>query len=176
MLKNISKREKLLAVTTIGIALIAFVYNIIIEPLANYWKYLDNEMKEKEMVLAKHTRILRDKDNIKKLNDEYSKYYRLSKLTKEEESADALGSIERIARAANVQITNIKPMDSKKFDNYEKFTFKVTTESNINDLTKFIYDIQSSEQLLKVERMVLNAKERQPDLIKAILLITKLSL
>ena len=72
-------------------------------------------------------------------------------------------------------MTNIKPLTTKSYDNYSKFTFRITAESRMDELAKFIYDLQSSEQLLKIERMVLRAKERQADTIKAILHITKIS-
>ena len=164
MLKDIANREKILAVMTIGIALTAIVYNI-----------LRDEIREKEVLLAKHRRILRNKDVITELNAEYSKFFQKRELTPEEESAAALSSIEKQARDANVHITNIKPLGVKKLQNYNKFTYRVSAESGIGGLTKFIYNIHSSEQLLKVERMVLRAKERDPGTIKAMLHITKIS-
>lgn len=175
MFENIRKREKILSVVTIGVALIALTYNFVIEPLAKRWNTLKSGIRDKEILLTKHSRILRSKDEIEKLHSEYTKYFETKKLTPEEESAIALSNIEKAARGANVRITNIKPLTIKNFENYTKFTFRVTTESRIGELTKFIYDLQSSEQLLKTERMVLRAKERKPDTIKAILHITKIS-
>jgi len=176
MIKNISVREKMLAGATIGVIIAALLYNMVTEPFARLWKDLDNDIRESEILLAKHSRILRDRENIRSLNKEYSKFFEESILTPEKESALALGSIEKLARGANVHITNIKPMGMRKYDSHSKFTFKITSESRIGELAKFIFELQSSSQLLKVERMVLRAKERQPDAIKAILHITKISI
>ncbi len=175
MLKNITAREKILGGAAISVIAAALFYNIVIEPLAGLWKDLDGDIRDKEILLAKHSRILRERENIGRLNGEYSKYFEESVLTPEEESALALGSIEKLARGASVHITNIKPMGIRKEQNHNKFTFKVTSESRMDELTKFIYELQSSNQLLKVERMVLRAKEREADVIKAILHITKIS-
>lgn len=175
MFRNVTKREKLLAISTISVALIAIVYNFVIEPIINQWNTLDKKIRDKEIILKRHSRILRDKDDIERLRAEYAKYFEANKLTPEEESALALSCIEKMARQTNVRITNIKPLLSKSFENYNRFTFRVATESKLTELTKFIYDLQSSDQLLKVERMVLRAKENEPAVIKAILNITKIS-
>ena len=175
MLKNIAKREKLLGAITAVVVLAALGYNFIIEPLTVRWSILKDEIREKEVLLAKNRRILRNKEVITELNTTYSKYLQIKKLTPEEDSAIALSNIEKQARSANVHITNIKPLAIKKFEDYTKFTYRISAESGMGELTKFIYNLQSSEQLLKVERMVLRAKERNPRTIKSMLHITKIS-
>lgn len=175
MLENITKREKMLGAVTIVAALMALTYNFIIEPLAKQWNTLEEEIRDKEVLLTKHNRILRDKDEIQKLHSEHTRFFQKEKLTPDEESALALSAIEKLARGARTYIINIKPLTTKSYENYDKFTFRVTTESRISELTKFIYDLQSSEQLLKIERMAIRAKERKPGIIKAILHITKIS-
>jgi hypothetical protein len=176
MLKNIKKRERVLGTITIIIAITALSYNFVVEPLTNRWSGLEKEIRDKEILLTKHNRILRDREEIEKLHSEYTKYFQKEKLTPEEESATALSNLEKLARKAKVRITNIKPLAIRSYENYAKFTFKVTTESRIDELTNFIYSLQTSEQLLKTDRMVLRAKERQHEVIKAILHITKISL
>jgi len=175
MLKNITKREKFIGIITISVVFVAIIYNFAIEPLIEQWNTLGEEIRAKESLLRKNNRILRDKDNIERTHSEYTAYFKTEVLSAEEESAKALSSIEKVARNTNVRITNIKPLTIKSFKNYNKYTFRVTTESQIERLCKFIYELQSSQQLLKVERMVLKAKERSPNIIKAILHITKIS-
>ena len=175
MLKNITSREKILGGATAAVIAAALFYNMVVEPLSSLWKDLDNEIRESEILLAKHSRILRNREKINRTSKEFSRYFEESVITPEEESALALGGIEKLARSSNVHITNIKPMGVRGYDNHSKFTFKVTSESQITELVKFIYELQSSDQLLKVERMVLRAKERQANVIKAILHITKIS-
>ncbi len=80
-----------------------------------------------------------------------------------------------MASATNTLIKNIKPLATKSFDRYNKYTFRMTMEGRIDELIKFIYEMQASEQLLKIERMVLRAKERQHEVIKAVVTISKLS-
>ncbi len=175
MFRNIAKRERLLAAAAALTALAAVAYNFIIEPIAGRWRELDLKIRDKEVVLRKYSRILRDKDDIEKERAAYAKYFESKKLTPEEESAGALSRMERAARSSGVRITNIKPLPHKSFECYSEFTFRVAAESTLSELTKFIYDLQSSDQLLKVERMVLRAKENEPATIKSILSITKVS-
>ena len=175
MLNNITKREKALAIITISAVIAALAYNFLVEPLVKRWKGLADEIRGKEALLRKHSRILRGKDMIEQSHSAYIAYFQAEKLTPEEESAIALSTIEKLARGAETRITNIKPLTTKSFENYSKSTFRISLESRIGGLTKFIYDLQSSEQLLKIERLVLRAKEHEPNTIKAILNITKLS-
>ena len=76
MLGNISKREKLLAALTAGVAAIAFTYAFIVEPLINRWKDLDGNIRDKEVLLVKHSKIIRNKKEIESEHKEYEKYYR----------------------------------------------------------------------------------------------------
>lgn len=175
MLRNVTKRERLLVAGTISVALLAVAYNFVIEPVIGQWNSLDRKIRDKEVTLKKHSRILRDKNSIEKMKTEYAKYLGVKKLTPEEESAVVLSRIEKTARDTNVKITNIKPLSYKPFGNYDKSTFRVATESKLSELIKFIYELQSSDQLLKVERMVLRAKEGDATTIKSILNITKIS-
>jgi hypothetical protein len=175
VLKDITKREKILGALTVSVAVVTVAYGFIMEPLINRWNALGRDISDKKGLLAKHSRILRNNDEIEKLHSEYTRYFQTEKLSPEEESASALSNIEKLARETNAHITNIKPLSTKNYENYTKFTFRVTTESRIGELAKFIYKLQSSEQLLKIERMVLRAKERSPDTIKAILHINKVS-
>ncbi len=175
MLNNITKREKILGMISAGVIFGALAYNFVIEPLAKRWNVMEKDIRGKEALLRKHNRILRNKEIIEKLHSEYMEYFATKMLTQEEESAIVLSDIEKMARTANVRITNIKPLAIKSHENYNKYTFRITTESPMSALSKFIYDFQSSQQLLKLERMVLRAKERKRNVIKAILHITKIS-
>lgn len=175
MLRNITKRERLLAGATVSITIAAIAYNFIIDPVIGRWNDLDKKIRDKEAMLKKHSRILRDRSNIEKLRAQYAKYFELKRLTPEEESAVALSLIEKTARETRVQIASIKPIAHKSFENYNKFTFRVSTESRMSELIKFVYDLQSSDQLLKVEKMVMRAKENDPAIIKSVLNITKIS-
>ena len=175
MATGITGREKILGIVTLLAALMVISANFIIKPLAGQWNSLDKDICGKEFLLKKHNRLLHDKNKIKALHAKYAKYLKTKKLTLEEESAEVLSSVEKLARGADVRITSIKPLAPKLFDSYNKFTFRIATESSLQQLGRFIYDIQSSEQLLKVEKMVLRAKERKADAIKGILHITKLS-
>jgi len=175
MLENITKRERIMGAVTIGVALTALLYNFAVEPLLRQWKALDGRIKEKEIAFTKYMRIVRDKDIIEKLYSDYAPYVEDKKSSAEEENAAALDRIEKLARGANVRITNIKPLKIKNFGDYDKYSFRVATESGIEELSKMIYDLQSSPRLLKVDRMVLRAKDREPDVIRAMLQISKIS-
>jgi len=176
MLKNLSKRERLLGSATATLAIAALAYVFVIEPLMSRWSMLEGQIKDKEVLLVKNSKIMRDKRGIQQAYSEFRKYLKQEKTSIEEENALALSSIEKIAKKTSTQITNIKPLTDKRYEDYVKFTLRVTIESDISSLTRFIYELQSSEELLKIEKMVLRAKERSRSTLKAVLHVTKISI
>ena len=167
-INNFSNREKKLALITLAVVMGALTFNFALLPVISGWSYLNKTVSDREAVLTKYARILSDKDEIEELGGLYSKYY-VKQISPDEENAIALSAIEKIANNAGVIITNIKPLSFKSEEYYRKATFRVMTESTLEGLSKFIYDMQLSDQLLKVERMVLRAKENAPSTIKSVL-------
>lgn len=173
MIFSLSKREKFIAFTTIILIVAVLIYVIIIEPLSKKWVHLNKEIASKSVKLKKDLRLLSKKNILEK---EYKNYLNVIKtdLSEEEESTNLLSDLETIAKNDSVAIVNIKPSPTKNLAFYKELIFDISLESSMDEILKFIYDVQSSRKLLKVKRLSLSAKASEPGIIKCALQITKI--
>ena len=171
MISKFSKREQLLLVITIVIVTITLSYGFIIEPLIGAFSNLNRQIETGRLKLQKASKMLMRQDII---TEEYKKYVNFLKPagSDEEEIASMLKTIESIARKNNIHISNIRPQPAKERGYYKEFIFELISEADIDHLIKFIYDLQVSGNLLRVDRLTLSASSSKEGL-KAVMEITK---
>lgn len=175
LLSKFSKREKILLVATILIVSTTVSYVFIIEPIIGAFTKLNRQIETGTLKLERSQKLLKKKGVIEA---EYKKYASLVKplASDEEEIASMLKAIEAIARKNNIHITNIRPQPVAKKPFYKEFIFEFVAEADIARLIKFIYDLQVSGNLLRVNKLTLSATSKKQKGLKAIMEITKPSM
>jgi len=173
MIRNLSKKEKILLTACIVIAGIAIVYGVIIEPIVIHWKTINSEINTKTTLLLKNTRLL---DMNRVLEAEYAKYRGFLDVSQneEEESRKALAEIETISKASKVYIVNVKPRSPKKLGNYKELMLEVVAEGSIEELSRFLYEIETSKARLRISHFTIASKSGSTGSIKAMFLIGKI--
>ena len=174
LFSKFTKRERLVFIITISLISGVALYVFIVEPAYKKWNQLRLEYKSASSKLLKNTRLLANRDNIEKEYDKYKDYIQ-KKEDKGQEIALALKEIETAALGAGVKITSIKPRGEKQLKNYQTYSVELISEATVTQFIKFIYDLESSKKLLKVERLVLSLKSAQSDLLKGTFIIDKIS-
>ena len=112
MRSSVSKREKKLIIFTILVAILGVLYAFIVEPLYKKYININQEIKIKQVRLAKNLKLMREKDAI---TEDFKRYdQRLKKTTsREEEMASVLSEIENIGKTAGVYLSDVKPQRTK---------------------------------------------------------------
>lgn len=174
LFSRFSKRERFLFIFTICVVLSVGLYIFILEPVYKKWAQVGVEFESANVRLFKNLKLLTDKEDIEKEYDRYKDYIQKGG-PGEEEAASILKEIETIALNSGVKITSIKPKGMKQFQSYRKFSVELVSEGKIGQFLKFIYDLEGSKKLLKVERLVLSLKGAQSDFLKGTLIIRKVS-
>ena len=174
IIKSLSLREKKLTILTVTVIGCAILYALVLEPAVKHYVDLDRQLTRKKLQVVKSRWLYRQRDLFE---TEYAKYveYTKSSASEEEKTISILKEIENLARTNRVYIKNIKPAEVKRFGFYEKYTFNLSTEAEAEELLSFMYSLQTSKQLLKVERFTLSSKRAQPKVLKGNLKITKIS-
>ena len=175
-IKNLSKREKRIAVVTLVVVVVTFAYGFIIEPISKRWFELEREITQKTQILEKDSRILSMR---KKIASDYASYAAYAKSTKkeEEEMAQILTEIESISRRSSCHIVNVNPQGVKNIGPYKEALVDVTTESDISQFANFLYSVEASkDMILKVKRFTLSSKSSQEGILRGSLLIAKVLL
>ena len=93
--------------------------------------------------------------------------------SEEEEAVFLLKEIEEIANKSSVYVIDIKSAGLQKGDLLEKFLVKLNCEAQMEQLTKFFYDLESSKKLLKVEKYDIKPKTEGSSVVRCALTISK---
>jgi len=92
----------------------------------------------------------------------------------EEEVAKILGEIESLARQSKVYLANMKPQSPKEIDFYKEYAVEIDAEGEIVPLTAFLHQLNTSTQLLRVEKLRLSSKKKGDKTLKASMLIIRI--
>ena len=172
-INNLSGREKNLLFGAITIALLALGYTMILEPFILHWKTLNDRIDAKLTTLIKDTRLL---NMYKTLEAEYVKYRDFLEVGKneEEEFASALSEIESVSGKSACHIVNVKPRSSKILGNYKEISYEVTAEGSIHELSRFAFEIETSDKYLRIRRFTIASKTGSSGILRGTFLISKI--
>ncbi len=174
-LTRMNKREKSLLFVTVLVVSVSLIYFYLAEPMWNYWLSLDSTIEMLNKQLNRNQIMLsREKEIVK----EYKEYESKLKFegSDQEKTAQILKVIENAASTNKVHINDIKPQQIKDDELYKFYVIDLEAESDIMALAKFIYDLQISQQALRVSRVQITASSSKPDTLKIEMLITKILL
>ena len=158
----------------LDLLLITAVYLSLTEPLTVKMADLKVTITRIEQDYLNNIDIINRKDLIQA---EYDKIvFKGSRKTDPGKRAgDWLKAIEQAAGNA-VLLENITPGSPQTRKSYKVQSFKLDCSGELSDLTKFIYNILQSNQMLKIEMLQLSADPASPAKLKCILTINKISL
>lgn len=172
ILPGLSKRERRILYLAIVVGLFSLFCNFLLEPAVKHWRDVNQQVASKEAKLKKNLKIVSQKEVIEVAFEKYAGYAKMEG-SEEEEMAVLLSEIERLASRSVVRITDIKPQPIRDMKFYKRFNVECEAEATIGELSAFLYELQNSPQLLKVERLQINTKSTQSSLLKSYILITK---
>lgn len=170
---KLSKKEKIGLSFALAVMGVAFIDRLIISPIRERFQRIDQAIKISEKQLGHDLRNVRLKDQIAAEYEKYVKYVERSG-SDEEEVAKVLGEIESLARQSKVSLVDSKPQTPKEVEFYKEYTVEIEVEGDIISLITFLYYLNTSEQLLRVEKLRLNPKRRESQTLKSSMMVTKI--
>ncbi len=172
MFSKLSKREKYILYISIIIVASVFIDRVMISPVMRVLNNLSEEISVHEKKLERSMRIWNEGDSIR---SEYERnMLSLKKILSDEEEIAGLSSeIEKLGRKTAVLIKNIKPLPIEEGTLYTQYKINIEAEAEMPFLMDFIYQLEKSPQLLKVNRFSLTPKNKQSAALKVNLLVTK---
>jgi Tfp pilus assembly protein PilO len=174
-LEKLKTRERVILYLACLLIALSLIYNFIFEPIINKYKLINQEILKNQVKLQKYLTLLSQKEKIKQEFGQFSKSLKV-KASEEQEMAEVLSQIEDLSRRAAVHISQIKPQGAKDYKTYKEFLVEIRAEAKIENLSQFIYELQSPPQLLRTKKLLLNTKTASTDILEATILIAKISL
>lgn len=174
IIKNMSKRERYIALAAVSFVFAAVIYNFVIDRIVRQWQSLNDRMGLRTSALKKDIALLASRKTLEANYAKFSKYIR-SGNSEEESAAETLAYLENLSRSDLCLILNIKPIGSRDLVSYKEMLIDLSCEGSIGQLTKFLYDIENTKDaILKVRHFVLTSKAGQDGALKGSFLISKI--
>lgn len=171
-LANLSGREKILLYLTLAVIVLSLGYNYLLKGIGARWGELNAQILSKEIALKKNVAALRQRDKVQRLYYGYEQYA-VKGVSDEEDMAFFLNEVETQARRSGMRIANIKPGPVKEFSNYKRFGVEMTCEMPLERFVEFVYNLQTSAHLIRIERLKLMSQGKGNPLLKAEMFATK---
>ncbi len=170
---QLSKRKRYTFYIIIVILVAVFLDKVVFQAVMGRMDELNSAILVQERKMQKTLGILSMEDLI---TEEYAKCIEGvgRKYSEEEEKSKLLSEIERLARSSLVSLKNIKPGAIKKIGPYEEYTIKIEVEAKMNYLVDFIYKLERSPCLLRVESFQLRTKDKKSPILRGQMTITEI--
>lgn len=173
-LTRMTPREKKIFYVAVFFIFVMFAWHGLIVPSAGKFEELSDETFLMELKVRKAKTLIRQKDDILEEAKKFPNLERLAAGTDEEETARLLNLIEQTARNAGMSLSDVKP-ETVKTDKWTKrFEVNLQTESNLEQLIGFIYELEHSEQLLKIEKVETSLKDDKTSALRSQLTVVKM--
>ncbi len=172
-LSRLSKREKVVFYVAIVAVAWALFDRLLFSPVIQRMESLSTEIQNKESDRKRMSFILSQKDRIVAESAKYIKFLSKAKNV-DEETTTILKEIEEIANNNSMYIVDLKPLGLRETGQAKKYTVSITCEGQMEDVFKFMYNIESSPQLLRIERCEIIPKSTESSIASCNLMMSKM--
>jgi Tfp pilus assembly protein PilO len=171
-LSGLPQRRKYVLYVAVTLVIAVFFDRFILQPTRDKIDKINSGIFIQEKKLRNYLKVISRKDSI---TGEYRKYTEgiIQDNSEEEEKLKLLSEIEKIARSSSVLLKDIKPGPVKKSGLYRRYAISIEAEATINYLTDFIYQLEKTPRLLRVEDFQLSPKEKNSATLRARMTISE---
>jgi hypothetical protein len=115
----------------------------------------------------KNLGLLKSKDGILADYNKYRNYLEVPFNDQRQAVAELLEEVERIAQESKVSVLNLSPQENAKQEkDFNRYSADLKMETNSEKLLNFLFKIQSSSLLLKIDRLSVQPKNEEASLLK----------
>lgn len=145
-------------------------------PVSRTFRELDAAADEQQREFDRNLRVIAPKSMFVVTN-EYARFGTMIAMrgSSDEENSRMLSEVDRLAGENKVTLSATKPREQRIKDAYqENYAVTVEIEAGLSQVVSFLYALEASPQLLRVDSMSLESKGGKPaDCVRGTLLISK---
>lgn len=151
---TIEKKQRVLICCLLSGLAIGAIAKFLLLDLWSQFTSLRHDILAQEVHLKKNLALRKARDRILEDYASVQVYYQLSSDDEKQMFAALLKEIERIAHSFAGTIVQLTPQDApERMNNYKKYKVNFRLELNYPQLVQFIYEIQRSQWLIKLEKL-----------------------
>ena len=164
---NVNARTRMLVYLTAGVILIFLFVNFFFPALGLKIKNIDKQIKLKEVELKSAINIQNKKEDIAADYKAYNGYLAENKISEADMLAGFLKEVESIAQRTKVSIVNFTPGDqSREIGGNKVFYADARLEATPDQFYSFLNAIHASRLLIKVDKLVITAKDENASALR----------
>jgi len=180
-LKFRSRRERIIVLTAVLIAVVFVLFQYIIDPFMESQSRIEEEIPTKRMQLEKYRQFVAGKAKAEQDLQRIENLAKRSsnKLLSGNTSPLAAANLQEILKTLSaknmIKIRSEKVLDSKQYDYYVQIPVQIEFMSTITDLTNFLYDIETYQKILTIVDLNIRvANRRDPRDVHATIVVAGL--
>jgi hypothetical protein len=151
--------KKILTIAALFV-LFALFDRLLVGPSLGRMKELDDSIAKEEDVIRQNMRFLGYRERIVKDAATFKDFYTKDIRSEEEVTADFLKKLELMGTQSSVELSKIAPAAPEYQKHYVKYFVTMDCSGTLENITAFVYAINNSKELVKVEKMTLGANAR----------------
>ncbi len=158
-----------------GLVLVGAVIAVVLGPVRGQFRAIEEESIGQEKKMDHNLRVLSpaSKDVVVKDYRQYGDALRKNGSTAAE-SAAMLAEVERLAKQLKIELSATKPREPRLDPDYEQYAVDLEFEADMAQVVGFLYAVETSAQMLRVDRLLLDAKgARQPGALKSTVVVSR---
>lgn len=159
-----------------GVILVTlFLGGLVLGPIRGRFRALESDISTREQTLARNLRILAPSSK-KAVENEYRQYgTRIQKNgSSDEENSQMLAELDRLAGQNKLTLLSTKPQKTKIDSDFETYVVEIEVEAEMAPLVGFLYGIETSSQLLRTDRLVIDSRGGGSATVRGTLTISKI--
>ncbi len=173
-ISGLSAGEKRILAFASLIVLAALFDRLLVGPSMGRLHEIDDSIAKEESTVEQNLHFLAHRDRIVKEAEAYQAFYTKTVRTEEEVIADFLKKVELLATQSEVTLAKVSPDGQDYQKDYLKYFVTLDCSGKLENITHFMYAVNNSPELLKVEKMNLLANARDAEKVQATIKISKM--
>ena len=174
MLEKLTLREKKIFAWVVALLVLVIGYHGVWRPMMAKLGTLDEEIFSLQLKIRKAKIFLRQKDEVLEESKKYPNLSRMNAGSDEEEIARLLNFIEQTARKFGVSLSDVKPQAVQSDKMSKRYIVELNAESGLKELSQFVYELEHSSDILKIEQVNTGPKdEKSALLLRSAILVTR---
>ena len=168
-----ANEKKILTIAGLFV-LLALFDRLLVGPSLGRMKELDDSIAKEEDVIKQNMRFLGYRERIVQDASAFKDFYTRDVRSEEEVTADFLKKLELMGTQSTVELSKISPAAPEYQKDYVKYFVTMDCSGKLENITAFVYAINNSKELVKVEKMTLGGNARNAEVVQASLTVSKM--
>jgi Tfp pilus assembly protein PilO len=168
----LSRRERLMAMAGLLVISLVLIDRAVLAPWWRYTQRINEEIHKLDHEIASRARLLSRSQEIRRKVEAFQPLLRAAK-PHDVEMGELVREVETLAAASGVLLGPVAPQPADTAEGpYQEMTLDVQYQGTVEQAVRFIYLIEASKSLFRVERATLALEKRDSELLKGSVRLT----